>query len=54
MSPSVQIAAADIDKAVRHLIEVCRISLWFYANELPLTAVPLQSPVSAARRCPKD
>src|SRR5579862_8744810 len=32
------IVVKDIDKAMRHWVEVCGIGPWFYAEKLPLTA----------------
>jgi hypothetical protein len=33
----VGIVVRDIDKAMRHWVEVCGIGPWFYAEQLPLT-----------------
>src|SRR5438477_13192881 len=33
----VGIVVRDIDKAMRHWVEVCGIGPWFYAAQLPLT-----------------
>ena len=32
------IVVKDIDKAMRHWIDVCGVGPWFYAERLPLTA----------------
>ena len=32
------IAVRDIEKAMRHWVEVCGIGPWFYAERLPLTS----------------
>jgi hypothetical protein len=34
----VGIVVRDIDKAMRHWVEVCGVGPWFYAERLPLTA----------------
>ena len=36
----VGIVVRDIDKAMRHWVEVCGVGPWFYAEQLPMDEVP--------------
>jgi glyoxalase/bleomycin resistance protein/dioxygenase superfamily protein len=45
------IVVRDIDKAMRHWVEVCGVGPWFYAERLPLTNYRYKSQLTTRRIC---
>ena len=47
----VGIVVRDIDKAMRHWVEVCGVGPWFYAEQLPMNEFRYKGATPTTSRC---